>query len=75
MNSFSSPYDVVFRDQLTQERITRKLDSLDARHWIIPATSHISGWAFEQGLSKTDCGHLTSSSNGVLSEYVKQRIF
>lgn len=75
MNSFSSPYDVVFRDQLTQERITRKLDSLDARHWIIPATSHISGWALEQGLSKTDCGHLTSSSNGVLSEYVKQRIF
>lgn len=75
MNSFSSPFNNEFKDQLTQERITRKLNSLDTRHWIIPPTSHINQWAGEQDLSFTDCGHLTADSNTILGQFIKQKIF
>jgi len=75
MNSFYSPHKVKLNDKLTQERITRKLNSLDNRHWIIPPTSSISEWAKEQDLSFTECGHLTADSNIILGQFIKQKIF
>ena len=75
MNCFSSHYNIEYADKITEERVIRKLNSLDMRHWIIPATSSIVDWARNRDLNFTDCGHLTAESNAVLAEHIRQRIF
>ena len=75
MNSFCNPYETIFDDQLTQERINGKLNSLDARHWIFPPNTSIIEWATKEKLSFTECGHLTADSNKILGQLIKQKIY
>ncbi len=61
MNSFCNPYETKFDDQLTQERINGKLNSLHAKTLDLSSNTSINLMATKEKLSLLN-GHLTADS-------------
>ena len=75
MNSFSSPDISCISNAVDRQRISKKLDRLDSRQWLIPFNSNIREWAQQNELEFATDGHLSATSNQALADFIKTKIF